>query len=396
MKNPSVLALALLMSATAFAVDASIPSIPTLASFFGAEIGTAQLIVGLYLLGYGLGQIPMGFLADYFGRRIVVLTGMSLFVATGLLTTLSPSLELLLVARFFQGLFGASGAVISRAIARDITEGKDTVRLLSLLTSVLGFAMIIAPVIGGIMMQFFGWRGAFGASALLGALGLGLAIAYLPETLRARPTTSLLATTMHSVRAFGRSRQSLLGMGLVGLTFSVLATFITTASEFLIGERGLTELGFATFFSTMSVGYMSGAFLSRGLARTLETGRLIVITGSGFLTGAGLLVVVWWSGPAGLVFLLPIFTLIFACVGAMLSIATSATLAPLPKSAGMAAALLGTFQILCGSAMSLVLTSWTGETGTLIMTVCIAGGLAIFLLSVFESRITGRDKATSA
>ena len=126
-----VITLAFLMVATAFSVDSSLAAIPTVAEALGISVSTAQLTISMYLLGFGLGQIPMGFMADYFGRRRLLLISMSIFTCAGLLTSISPSAEVLIATRFVQGLFGASAAVVSRAVARDITEGKETMKLMA-------------------------------------------------------------------------------------------------------------------------------------------------------------------------------------------------------------------------------------------------------------------------
>ena len=389
-RTSSVVALAFLIGSTAFAVDGSIPAIPEVADHFLSGIGTAQMTVGLFLLGYGLGQLPIGFLADYYGRRPTVLIGMTLFVVMGLLGALSESISTLLVSRFLQGLFGASGAVISRAIARDITDGPETLRLMSILTSALGTAMVTAPLLGGITLDLVGWRTTFGLSALLGAIGLGLTFVFLPETRKARPTTSPLATAVRSAMAFSESRQSMLAMALVGLSFCALITFVTTSSEFLIQERALSEIHYALFFSTMSLGYVGGGMASRAVAKKLDPGQIVFLIGSAFLSCAGMLVVYALLSLTSLWILLVLLALFFACIASMLAVATAIALAPLPQSAAMASALLGTFQIMCGSTCALALTFWEGDTEILII-----GAYAIFSVAIFPLSVVMKNHMTS-
>ncbi|MGB0847902.1 MAG: MFS transporter [Thiolinea sp.] len=350
-----VITLAFLMGATAFSVDSSLAAIPAVAQALAISTGTAQLTVSIYLLGFGLGQIPMGFMADYFGRRRLLLISMSLFTLAGLLTSVSPSADMLLMTRFIQGFCGASAAVIARAVARDITEGKETVQLMGLLTSTTGVTMIIGPLIGGVALTWFGWRASFGISALFGTIGLLLAIVFLPETNRSERQTSALQTFVFSAKSFIQTPAALIGAILVALSFAGLMTYITTSSDLLIRHYQISPLLYAVSFSIAAAGYMTGGLVSRYLARKQSHTSLIRRTAMVYLCCAGVIIAFLAGIPHPLWAIIGLVFVYFACISAMLSQATAYTLEPLPKSAGMAAAILGSFQLLAGAGTSLIL-----------------------------------------
>lgn len=380
-------ALALLMGATAFAVDASIPGIPATADFFGVEIGRAQLTIGMYILGYGLGQIPMGMLCDYYGRRPVALICMSLFVLCGVAASFSPNVELLVTARFFQGIFGASGAVASRAIARDITTGAETGRLLSLLTATLGGAMVAAPMVGAVLMMLFSWRAPFLASSVFGAMGVILLWYSIPETLKARHGGSLTERFSRGLKAFLHSSQSLFGAILVAMAFAGLVTVVTLSSEVFVRIFGMSELEFSATYAVASVGYILGGLVTRRLLKGYQPNILVFWTGLGFgicALGLGVTIIV---GFPNVVWLITLVIGVFFCAAAMLSLATTIALEPLAKTAGMAAAIVGTCQLLFGAAWSTGLSTINVGPLNLFQGALFVMSLTVFIVSVIGYRM---------
>lgn len=361
LREPLVLTLCILIGTSAFAVDGSLAAIPAVAAAFSTDIGTAQYTVSFYLLGFALAQIPMGFMADYFGRRRLLLIFMSLFVLAGVLSSLSQSIETLLAARFIMGACAASAGIVTRATARDITEGPETLRLMGLITGILGITMVLAPLVGGIAMAWFGWRASFATSALIGVIGLGLAALYLPETNRSERQSTPLTTFIHSAKAFAKSRDSITGAVLVALSFGPMMAYITTSSDLLIRHYGISPFIYATTFSIAAGGYMFGGFGSRYFAEHRKAKQLIRCTATAYLFTALLLIGLITTTPALWLIMIVIF-IYFACISAMLSLATAYTLSPLPKSAGMATAILGCFQLLVGATTSTVLASLSIES----------------------------------
>ncbi len=133
-----------------------------------------QQIVGIFMFGMSLGQIPFGLASDRFGRMPAIYAGMGLFVVAACIAATANDMELLLIARFVQGIGAASAIVISRAVVRDISSGKDAARLMSLMTMIFTVAPVIAPSIGALLVSRWDWRAPF---VVIAACGFALLFA---------------------------------------------------------------------------------------------------------------------------------------------------------------------------------------------------------------------------
>ena len=351
----TTLALSLLAAVNAFAIDVSTPVLPAAASVFGVDVGHMQMTVGLYMFGYGFGQIPAGLMADVFGRRITVLIAMLVYILAGIVATLSPDIDLLLAMRFLQGLCGAAGVVISRAVARDITTGAGTGRLLGLMTATLGVVMIVGPLLGAMLLAGFGWWAPFLSSAVFGAAALWLLLTSVGETMASRPEDNMRGRFIDGITAFRNSPHSRISALLMGLAFCILIAFVTLSSEVYIRHFAMDETGYAVIFAIASVGYILGGLACRRLVTRMSTLGLVrvIVAGFGAVGVASLfLLPVSDAHPAALT-----ITMIgaFCGIGAMLSAAATLALEALPRNAGMASGIMGSFQILLGAVFSLVL-----------------------------------------
>src|SRR5450631_4523651 len=163
-----------------------VPALPVLASTFGRDISIVQMTVSLYMVGIACSQIVMGPLSDRFGRRPVLLAGLSLMVMASVACIFAQTLPQLIAARFLQALGGASGMVTSRAIIRDLYSRERISSMISLVIAVMMIAQMLSPLTGGLLETAFGWRSIFYVITAA-SLVIAVAIAFaLPETRRDR------------------------------------------------------------------------------------------------------------------------------------------------------------------------------------------------------------------
>src|SRR6187431_272594 len=182
-------------------MDLYLPALPALTAELGAATSVAQLTVTACLIGLAAGQLIAGPLSDRFGRRRILLAGIALYILTSALCAISPTIELLIAARFVQGLAGGVGIVIAQAAGRDIYGGGALIRFYGRLTVVGGFAAIIGPLLGGILNTVTDWRGLFVFLAAIGAGILLVTLLVFRETLPAEHRTrGGLAHTLHDFR----------------------------------------------------------------------------------------------------------------------------------------------------------------------------------------------------
>ena len=153
-----VVFLGLLTAITPLGTDLYLPALPIMPHELNTNASLIQMTIGIMTFGIAIGQLIGGPLSDSFGRKRPLIIGNILCVIASILCAIAPNIEILLVARFLQGLTGSIGVVIAKAISRDFASGKELMRLMSLLMLVNGLAPVIAPLIGGQLLLFSTWR----------------------------------------------------------------------------------------------------------------------------------------------------------------------------------------------------------------------------------------------
>jgi len=188
MKRPNTLKLALFLSFLStlgpLSLDTYLPSLPDIGLSLEASALQVQLTISSYLFGSGIGAIIYGPVSDHLGHRPVLLRALVLY---GIMTTacaVAPSIVAFITLRFVQGIAVAGAMALARAMVRDISSGVRAGRELSLVASITGFVPVIAPVIGGALQIWFGWRANFVALLLFAVVIGSIAGLRVPETLR--------------------------------------------------------------------------------------------------------------------------------------------------------------------------------------------------------------------
>ncbi|WP_116198673.1 multidrug effflux MFS transporter [Amycolatopsis circi] len=358
-------------------MDLYLPALPRLADDLRAGQSLAQATMSVCMLGLAFGQLVVGPLSDRFGRRRPLLAGIALFTVLSVVCAFSPSIEVLLAARFLQGLCGSAGIVLSLAVARDLAEGVELVRLLALLTTVGALAPIVAPVIGGQLAAIIGWRGIFGVLAGIGAALLLVAATALPE--------SLPPEARHRRRGSGEFRVLLkdrlfLGFLLVSTCGgAAFFTYLASISFVLQDGFSLSPQLFSACFAANAVMSVLGAQVNRAAVRRAGPVRMYVL-GTTFTAAAALTMlgaVLFGAGLAAL--LIPLALLMFAG-GTTQANGNALALANHGQRAGTAAALLGTSSFAIGPIVA-PLVSLGGTTPlSMSLTMTVAYGVATVLL----------------
>lgn len=346
-----VLILGLLASLGPFSIDMYLPSFPQIARSFGVEVAAVELTIATYLAGLAFGNLIYGPLADRLGRRRPMLIGLSVYAVASIVCALAPTLPLLAAARFLQGLGGAAGMVISRAVVRDRFNESESATIYSTLMLIMGAAPILAPVLGGQMVSL-GWQSVFAFLSVFG-VGVWLMIALgLPEShppsARIRRTPVQLARTAGGVLSQLRFlRLALAGGAMQASMFAYIA-----GSPFVFIELfGIPPEHYGYYFGVNAFGLIAASQLNRwlaprfGIIPTLRAAIAISVTayaGLFFAAAAG----------AGLWLILPLIFVGLSSVGCVLPNTTAAAMAPFGANAGMASSLLGTIQVSCGALAS--------------------------------------------
>jgi DHA1 family bicyclomycin/chloramphenicol resistance-like MFS transporter len=216
--HPPLWVLVVMSAVGPFALNAFAPSLPNLAGAFDSDYGTAQLALTLYLFSVAGGQLIYGPLSDRFGRRPVLLWGLALGCAGSFLCLVAPTMTTLLVGRIAQGIGSCAGLVLSRAIVRDIYPRDASASILGYVTMGMVMMPMVAPGIGGLLDQNFGWRASFVAMLAFALFGLWASYRHSPETHHTRHARLDFVSVLRGSGALLRSRAFL------GYTVSVSKT----------------------------------------------------------------------------------------------------------------------------------------------------------------------------
>lgn len=330
-------------------LDLYLPSLPELATDLNASASSAQLTITACLLGLAVGQLIAGPLSDQFGRRRPMLIGLVCYLLTSLACAFAPTIEVLLVLRLLQGLAGAAGLVIARAVARDLYEGRTLLIFFARLILISGLAPIVAPLLGGQLARVMDWRGIF---VVLAGFGLVLVVAGLvgvPESLPPeRRSTGGFRANVAGFAELLRDRLFLGAAFASGLAGAAMFAYIAGATFVLQRIYQMSPQGFSYAFGINALGIMAMSQLGARLARTIPAVQVLGVgLGLNLLGAVGVLVSVLLG--LGLVPLLVTLWVTVSSVGLVFPTATTLALADYPHQAGRASSLLGLGQYIAGA-----------------------------------------------
>ena len=334
------------------ALNIFMPSMPRLPEVFGTDYGTVQLTLGLYLVGLAVAQLAYGPLSDRFGRRPLLLGGLGLFLAGAVAGALSVSIEMLIASRVIQAVGGCAGLVLARAIVRDLFDRERSASVISYITAAMVTAPMIAPLLGGYLDDWLGWRSSFLAVGAFGAVVTLFAVALLHESNFDRQPLPGLRGLAES---YGDLLRSPVFRGYALLTSFASAGFFAFlgGAPYVVIElmdRPPSEYGW--YFALSACGYLSGNLFSGRMSMRLGIDRMIGLGLMLNLAGA-LLMLAWWAmGP--MVPMALFGPMMLSAVGNGLNIpnGTAGAISVNPRRAGAASGLTGFLQMSVGAAGS--------------------------------------------
>jgi MFS transporter, DHA1 family, multidrug resistance protein len=394
-KRRFVLVLGCLTGIAAVTIDMSLPAFPEMVRSLATNMSTGQKVVGFFMAGIALGQIPAGLISDRIGRMPVLYTGILIFTAAGIVCSVTNSIELMLLARFVQGLGGSVGVVVSRAIVRDISSGVQAARLMSVMVMIFTAAPMLAPIVGAFLVFNWGWRAPFIAVVVFGVLLLLGVSGILQEThipvRREHPLRQLLM----SFSEFFSHRRSRLGVLLVIMPAAGFITLITSSSAIVLDIYEFPVQYFGFIFALLGLSVLAGSTISRhlvvehGMMRMLGVGSIVVgIAAVQMLAMA-------WMGQASFWWFWGSACLFMLGTGFLLPNGTALALDPVPQIAGAAASIVGSTQTLSmatGSLVSSAMYDGTIRNVTIFMGIF---GVATAITFLFRHLVLGDSFGTS-
>ncbi len=383
-KRSFIITLGLLTTMAALTVDLSLPAVPAMVEALSTSLSKGQQIVGIFMVGMALGQIPAGLISDRIGRLPVMYAGMALFAIGATGAAMADNIELMLAARLVQGAGASSAIVLSRAIVRDISSGKEAAKLMSLMTMIFTTAPVIAPTIGALLVAQWGWRAPFIAIAISGFLILTAIRSNISEThipiAGGHPVRQLVS----SFSEFFSHRQSVFGLLLIILPPAGFMSIIALSAALVVEVYGYSIAAFGLIFATAGVSILLGAAINRLLVTRLESMQLIAIGVAIFgISGLQLLIMAWLN-QAPFVWLWGCVCLFMFTVAIVMPNAMVLALDPMPKIAGVASSIIGTLQNILGASGAII--GAMIYDGSVRNAVIIMGTVGVLVVCVFLLR----------
>lgn len=337
-----VLVLSLLLGIQPITTDLYLPALPALTEGFGVPVSQTQLTLTTLLLAFGSSQLVWGPLSDRFGRRPILLLGLSGYALASVGCAFAPSIGLLIAWRTVQGACMGAAVMGARAIIRDLYTPEIGARVMANAMAGLGVIACLAPPLGGVIAEMLGWRFAMAVLALFGTVSVTLVALRFDETIPARNPRALLPRTLLlNWFAIVRHPTFIAYSALSTCAYAGLFTFLASSSFVFIKVLGLSRIQYGALMFTMSFTYLIGAMACRRILPRLGIRRSVAIAGAFTLTGGTLLGLFALAGVRHpLLMVLPYYLFILAH-GVHQPCAQSGAVGPFPQAAGAASALNG-------------------------------------------------------
>ncbi|WP_238067230.1 multidrug effflux MFS transporter [Pseudomonas shirazica] len=373
-----VLILGALSAFGPLAIDFYLPAFPAMAQAFATDEKHVQATLAAYFLGLSIGQLAYGPVADRFGRRKPLMFGVTLFTLASLACAYAPNLDTLVLARFVQALGGCAGMVLSRAIVSDKCDPVASAKVFSQLMLVMGLAPILAPMLGGVLVNVAGWQSIFLALSLFSA-GCLLAVSLgLPESLPAHiPRQPLSGALRQYLRLL--ADRVFVGHALTGgIAIAGMFAYIAGSPFVFIKLYGVPAEHYGWLFGTNAAGFILVAQVNA---------RLLAKRGPAFLLARA----VWLYLVAGLALLgvaalrptqlWPLLVPLFVCIsslGCIIPNASACAMSGQGARAGSASALMGCLQFsVAAGAAALVGLLHDGSAVPMALVISLCGALVV-------------------
>lgn len=384
-----VILMAMMMSLTAFSIDAMLPALPQIGSDLNVQnANSRQLVISTIFLGLALGQLFFGPLSDKTGRKPAIYAGYALFLAGAILSILATSFPVMLLGRLLQGIGLSAPRAVTLALVRDRFEGRAMAQVMSFIITTIILIPMIAPSLGQAILLFSGWRAIFGSFMLMAIITLAWFALRMPETLSPENRAPFSLQRIFTATLEILKTRAALGYTVsAGLISGAFLGYLNSSQQIFQEQYALGEL-FPIFFGVVA--------FSVGVASLLNT-RLVIRFGMRFLVSwslriifglslIALLIALLSAGQPPLWFFMIYLMLVFFCVGILFGNQNTLAMEPLGHMAGIGAAVVGSLSTLISMLLGTMIgQNYNGTIFPLVAGMAILTGLSIFVVRWTES-----------
>lgn len=357
-----VFILGLLAMLMPLSIDMYLPALPVISAQFGVPAGSAQMTLSTYILGFALGQLFYGPMADSLGRKPVILGGTLVFAAAAVACALAQTIDHLIIMRFFHGLAAAAASVVINALMRDIYPKEEFSRMMSFVMLVTTIAPLVAPMAGGAVLVWFSWHVIFWILALAALLASAMIFFFIDETLPLERRQKFhIRTTIGNFASLFRHKRVLSYMLASGFSFAGMFSFLSAGPFVYIELNHVSPQHFGYYFALNIVflfimTIINSRFVRRvGALNMFRAGLWIQFVMAIWLVVSAFLGVGFWALVVGV-------AAFVGCVSMVSSNAMAVILDEFPHMAGTASSLAGTFRFGIGAIVGALLSMATFTT----------------------------------
>jgi len=391
-----ILILGALSTISPFSIDMYLPGFPAIAADLGVSISEVQLSLTAYLIGIAVGQLIYGPLLDRYGRKQPLYIGLIIYIISSVLCAFSSSLESLIVMRFLQALGGCVGMVAAQAFVRDLFPMRKTAQAFSSIMLVIAVSPMIAPTVGGYMSVSFGWPSVFIMLAIVTSLILAATYLLLPQGKVADPEISMKPTAImrNFILVMKQSQFSIYTLA-GGIATSATFAYIAASADVFLNRYKATEHQYGWIFAFVAFGLIGSAQFNHLLLKKFTSQQLVKYalayqTLAGAFLVAG--VIFHWFNMVGLTVMIFFFVLGQGLTGPNSS---ALALAPFTRHAGSAASLLGSFRMLIGGIITVIVSAWSDGTAlpmVVVMWMCVVTAISLLAITKVTVRYRARKR----
>lgn len=381
-----VFILGLLAMLMPLSIDMYLPALPVISAQFGVPAGSAQMTLSTYILGFAIGQLLYGPMADSLGRKPVILGGTLVFAGAAVACALAQSIDQLIIMRFFHGLAAAAASVVINALMRDVYPKEEFSRMMSFVMLVTTIAPLVAPMVGGAVLVWFSWHAIFWILAVAALLASAMIFFFIDETLPVERRQKFhIRTTMGNFASLFRHKRVLSYMLASGFSFAGMFSFLSAGPFVYIELNHVSPQHFGYYFALNIVflfvmTIINSRFVRRvGAINMFRAGLWIQFVMAIWMVVSAFLGIGFWALVVGV-------AAFVGCVSMISSNAMAVILDEFPHMAGTASSLAGTFRFGIGAVVGALLSMATFNTAWPMLWAIAFCGTSSILFYLYASR----------
>ncbi|KWU61036.1 multidrug transporter [Bacillus mycoides] len=358
-----------------------IPSLPHMVKALHTNSNELQFTLSIYMIGYAFSTLVCGVFSDRYGRKPVLLAGLSIYLFATIICLMASNVYVLIIGRFLQALGGCCGTVLARVIAKDTFESKDQVRILTYLSTAIAITPAIAPILGGYLEYYFTWRSGFLILSFISLMALLLCMFGFKETNAHKDLSATNVVTIVKNYKYLLTHRLFLAYSIsIGLAWCAYYSFIQSSSFVFQDIFKVTPIVYGGMYAIVILGYILGTIFTRRYSNKIGINNVIMYESLLALGAAIVMLFVMYFNNSALIGILLPMAILMIGVGGIFPACQAAVMQPFTHIAGTASGLFFFIQMIFGAICGLILSSFhVRSQAPMVVTITFSCGLLVLV-----------------